>query len=106
MNKLDPEVPSRSEARNEVAQREVDPELSPHEVANDNTQVHTTVSLYPTSRRSDAPQLDLRHVGDGRPFIRALARNIVRHELISASLIAAPAPRREQESNGSPTWKR
>ena len=40
----------------------------------------------------DAPILELRVVGDGRAFIRALARIIVRRELISAGLIADPDP--------------
>ena len=38
----------------------------------------------------DRPVLALRAVGDGRAFIRAIARVIVRRELISAGLIADP----------------
>lgn len=44
----------------------------------------------PASHLEDAPVLELRFVGDGRAFVRALARIIVRHELISAGLIANP----------------
>lgn len=61
-------------------------------VANDNAPASPAVVLHPTRCESDAPQLDLRLVGDGRAFIRALARIIVRCELISAGLIAAPEP--------------
>ena len=38
----------------------------------------------------NTPRLELRVVGDGRAFIQALARTLVRHELIAAGLIAGP----------------
>jgi hypothetical protein len=38
----------------------------------------------------NAPALELRTVGDGRAFIHALARTIVRRELIAAGLIPSP----------------
>lgn len=60
--------------------------------ANENAPTSPATVLHPTRSRSDRPQLELRHVGDGRAFIRALARIIVRGELISAGLIAAPEP--------------
>lgn len=37
----------------------------------------------------DAPILELRPVGDGRRFLRVLARSIVRRELIAAGLVEA-----------------
>lgn len=40
------------------------------------------------------PFVELRHTGDGRAFVRALARSIVRAELIAAGVIAAPEIRR------------
>lgn len=39
-----------------------------------------------------APLLELRPAGDGRAFVRALARVIVRGELIAAGVIATPDP--------------
>lgn len=45
----------------------------------------------PAKSVGDAPIIKLRTVGDGRAFCRALARNIVRRELISMGLIADPA---------------
>jgi hypothetical protein len=44
----------------------------------------------PAKRDDELPVIELRPVGDGRAFCRALARNIVRRELISAGLIADP----------------
>lgn len=40
--------------------------------------------------RSDPAIVELRPVGTGRPFVRALARMIVRRELIFARLIPDP----------------
>lgn len=59
--------------------------------ANDNAPT-SAVARCPTVGRCDAPLLELRPVGDGRAFIRTLARVIVRRELIFAGLIAAPDP--------------
>lgn len=42
------------------------------------------------SQRSDPAIVELRSVGTGRPFVRALARMIVRRELIFARLIPDP----------------
>lgn len=60
--------------------------------ANDNLPAPAGPAEYPIGGERDVPLLELRVVGDGRAFIRALARAIVRRELISAGLIAAPDP--------------
>lgn len=38
----------------------------------------------------DGPIIELRPVGDGRRFVRVLARTLVRRELIAAGLIGDP----------------
>ena len=42
------------------------------------------------TRVAGPPIVELNIVGDGRPFVRTLARLLVRRELISAGLIADP----------------
>jgi hypothetical protein len=48
----------------------------------------------------DSPILELRTVGNGRSFVRALARIIVRRELISIGLIPDPDPCLENAQTG------
>jgi hypothetical protein len=53
----------------------------------------TTTPASQTSEHStaaDPPVLELRATGDGRTFYRALAKIVVRRELVSAGAIPAP----------------
>lgn len=52
------------------------------------TTPESRTSEHPTA--ADPPVLELRATGDGRAFYRALARILVRRELVSAGAIPAP----------------
>jgi hypothetical protein len=51
----------------------------------------------PAEVATSGPRLELRPVGDGRAFIRSLARSFVRRELIAAGVIATPESTNKRE---------